>query len=56
MDVRQLVSYARNDTARHQRDIPKRRRPQRVIEPAKPFTDPQLLGHPPRPAKRKARR
>lgn len=54
MDTQRLVRYARNGTARHQRDIPKRERPRRVIEPAKPF-DPQLLGHAPRPAKRKGK-
>lgn len=52
--VRKLVQYARNDTARHERDIPKRQRPRRVIEPTKPF-DAVLLGHAPRPAKRKGK-
>lgn len=39
------------DNARRQRDIPKRLRQRRVIEPARPFTDPRLLGHAPRPRK-----
>lgn len=55
MDTQRLVQYARNDTARHQRDVPKRQRQRRVIAPARPF-DVQLLGHAPRPAKRKQRR
>lgn len=54
---RQLIRYLRNDAARHQRDIPKRQRPRRVIEPTRPMADcQQVLGHAPRGRKGKARR
>lgn len=52
-----LLRYLHGDpheTARHQRDIPKRKRQRRVVEPTRPLTDVAALGHAPRP--RKARR
>lgn len=54
---RQLVQYLRNDVARRQRDIPKRQRPRRVIEPSRPMVDCHaVLGHAPRGRKGKGRR
>lgn len=56
--VNSLLRYLNGDpheTARHQRDIPKRKRPRRVIEPTRPLTDVRVLGHAPRPRRQRRR-
>lgn len=57
----QLLRYLRNeamrDPARRGRDVPKRQRTARVIDPTRALANPQdTLGHPPRGRKRRANR
>lgn len=55
--LRRYLLGPRQDEARRQRDVPKRQRPRRTVDPTKPLANPQAtLGHAPRGRKGKGRR